>query len=370
MAKGTSRPSGPNQQARLTHFLCLPLVNAASIQQLETSLAAFKATHQSVLGSSSKSHNQSNSSCLDIPEKAFRPLGTLHLTLGVMSLSKEQLARAASFLQSLDLAGLMHEAERVAIQSRHKDGRKQASRSTSQVSTPDMPFTVSLESLHALPQVDAAKTLYASPVDPTGRLYPFCVMLRDKFIEAGFVKAEANKQEKNHPPQGSNLQPSQASRPTSTSGDASSHQPVLPKNLDPYTVAITRMPKPRPLLLHATLVNTVYARERSADPRKTTRDRNPTKRITIDASKLFSKPPLAASALASSPPVPNNSYIWATEFPLDAICICEMGAKRLDPGAKDAHPLSERLGEQYQVVAQRNLPSTPPSNRPSRHQKQ
>lgn len=356
--KGASK-----QQARLTHFLCLPLVNAASIQQLETSLAAFKATHQSVRESPSKSHKEPNSSCLEIPDKAFRPLGTLHLTLGVMSLSKEQLTQATSFLQSLDLAGLMHEAERVAIQSRHKDGRKKASHSTSQVSTPDMPLTVSLESLHALPQVDAAKSLYASPVDPTGRLHPFCVMLREKFIEAGFVKLEVDKKEgKNHSHQGSNLQPSQNSRLTSPSADASSHQLALPKNLDTYTAAITRTPRPRSLLLHATLVNTVYARERSADPRKTTRDRNSTKRITIDASKLFSKPPLAASALASSPPVPNNSYIWATEFPLDSICICEMGAKSLDPGAKDAHPLSERLGEQYKVVAQRNLPFTPPSN--------
>lgn len=348
--KGASK-----QQARLTHFLCLPLVNAASMQQLETSLAAFKAAHQSVRGSPSKSHKEPSSSCLEIPDKAFRPLGTLHLTLGVMSLSKEQLTQATSFLQSLDLAGLMHEAERVAIQSRHKDGRK--SHSTSRVSTPDMPLTVSLESLTALPQVDAAKSLYASPVDPTGRLYPFCVMLREKFMEAGFVKFEVDKQErKNHSPQVSNLQPSQSSRLTSTPGDASSHHLVLPKNLDTYTAAITRTPKPRSLLLHATLVNTVYVRERSADPRKTTRDRN-NNRMTIDASTLFSKPPLAASALPSSPPVPNNSYIWATEFPLDSICICEMGAKSLDPGAKDAHPLSERLGEQYKLLRNAICPS-------------
>ena len=89
-AAGTSRhqPRKPRPEKRqkrpqLTHFLCLPLVNAKSLSQLEESLATFKTAHITDPGPASQpsSNSQRDTSRLGLPSTAFRPLGTLHLTL-------------------------------------------------------------------------------------------------------------------------------------------------------------------------------------------------------------------------------------------------------------------------------------------------
>lgn len=364
---GRSRQPRPNKQPVLTHFLCLPLVNSASISQLERSLSAFKTTHQAH-PETNVVNGRASPSRLGLPGTAFRPLGTLHLTLGVMSLTKERLDQAILFLQSLDLESLMHEAERVASRSRSRSQTHPPH--VSQTSTSNTPFSVSLESLHALPQASSATILHASPVDPTNRLYPFCVMLRDKFIEAGFIQNEAKQKKQASSSQKPTLNATQAPQTISHSRDASSHRQVLPKILDPYTIAITREPKPRPLLLHATVVNTIYVRGRKAHADKNKQDKSAPKRLTFDARSLVSQPighpppPAAAASATSVQPAPNNCYIWARDIPIDAICICEMGAKKLQPGSEDKHGLRARMGEQYVVAAQRSLQPAQPS-RPS-----
>ncbi|CAG7947449.1 unnamed protein product [Penicillium olsonii] len=351
----TSKPPG------LTHFLCLPLVNSASISQLENSISAFKRVHQSSHGSPEAS-GQTNPTRLGLPATAFRPLGTLHLTLGVMSLTRERLEQASAFLQSLDLADLIREAQRVATRSHHRNKPQQHPSHISQTSTSDAPLNISLESLHAIPRDDSATILHASPVDPTGRLYPFCVMLRDKFIEAGFVQNEAAKN-KPHSSQNRQLGATQSSNTTS-SPRASPSQKTSPQNLDPYTVAITREPKPRPLLLHATLVNTIYVKGRKTNQDQNAKGKSSSKRFTFDARNVVSQSPgNRPPVVATSPrPAPSHSYVWAKDFPLDAICICEMGAKKLHTGSNDNHGLNERLGEEYRVVAQRKLGHTQPSH--------
>lgn len=58
---------------------------------------------------------------------------------------------------------------------------------------------------------------------------------------------------------------------------------------------------------------------------------------------------------------PKYPFLWAKEFPLEKVCICEMGAKKIDLSnssepVSDAHvDLAERLGEQYRVVTERSL---------------
>ncbi|KAJ5105329.1 hypothetical protein NUU61_002676 [Penicillium alfredii] len=358
-----SKPNAPRLQPRkpalrgekrtpLTHFLCLPLVNASSLPQLEQSLVAFKRTHPPVHGSAPAGTQPEDAPSALIPDGAVRPVGTLHLTLGVMSLpTRERLAEAVAFFHSLDLAGLMHEAERVAAQKRAKSTRSQPSPAASKPGHHDgqhlahpgsdttQPLTVSLESLHALPRAKAATVLHASPVDTTARLYPFCVMLRDKFLEAGYLEGESKDKQPDNKhseiPQGSqdelhvNPNKSQAithynepvaethplleelpthlaeeaaaaqivtSRPSS---HAQQHAPAQPKLLDPYTAALMRKPKPRPLLLHATLVNTIYVRGRrrgedGSNPGKTNGPRkqqpnNGSKRLFFDARDLLSR---------------------------------------------------------------------------------
>ncbi|KAJ5833050.1 hypothetical protein N7474_001361 [Penicillium riverlandense] len=294
----SNKSRGAPKRPPLTHFLCLPLVNTTSLPQLESSLAAFKAAHPpvqvSALPIAQGGDTDGNGSASSIPDGALRPVGTLHLTLGVMSLpSKEQFDEAVAFFQGLDLASLMREAERVARGQKQKSHEEQLLAATTtdtendspnsepETSSPLSPLNVSLESLHALPRAKAATVLHASPVDPTRRLYPFCVMLRDKFIEAGFLVAEQANPQPNQNKQQQQVQGEQpessanapdneslleelpidlAEDPGTQQKPLGTHQNHPTPPLDPYTTALRRKPKPRPLLLHATLVNTIYVR--------------------------------------------------------------------------------------------------------------
>ncbi|KAJ5164523.1 uncharacterized protein N7500_006353 [Penicillium coprophilum] len=379
------QPRKPHPQKRpkrpqLTHFLCLPLINTKSLPQLDKSLTAFKTAHLAEVGpaSQSPSKDHGDTSRLGLPSTAFRPLGTLHLTLGVMSLNnKERLDQALAFFRSLDLADIMNEAEQVAAHTQQKVALRQSS-----------PLTVSLESLHALPQGKSATILHASPVDPTGRLLPFCLKLRDKFVEAGFIQNEPDTRPAGRPnPTIRFVQDApQASEPATVSSDGS-----------------LQKPKPRPLLLHATIVNTIYVRGRQGQS-KDAKDNNSSKRLTFDARNLISqyrnyysddkrtiphRAPAGSSAeikneprRAKSPPIPDKNtllstpssspapsappsrgypFIWAKEIPLDTICICEMGARKLHPGVDDRHGLNGRLGAEYTVIAERDLNPSPAS---------
>lgn len=453
----------PERHPPLTHFLCLPLINSTSLPQLESSIAAFKAAHPPVPvaelpngnGRDRPASEQDVSRPL-IPEGSFRPLGTLHLTLGIMSLpTKERLEEAIAFFHSLDLAALMREADLVAVQLRQRRRGREAHVESGR--SPGQPFSVSLESLHALPRAKAATVLHASPVDPTGRLYPFCVMLRDKFIEAGFMQNEARERKSNANNGAQNEQPSFGTtgqnevKPAQTAAicedakmddkplldelpaalaeeaaSAPMNQPTPsgdapPREPDPYTAALARKPKPRPLLLHATLVNTIYVRGRprtqQGENSSSNNGRNRQRRLEFDArgliaqyrdyytdeTRMIPRPRIVpqpasqpeaqetstettigsnASSTSSSSAVqeetgqkrkklasestPRYPFVWAKEVPIDSVCICEMGAKKLDIDAENPG-LNGRLKEMYTVVAQRGLePGAGPSTTPAR----
>ena len=372
----------------------------------------------------------------------MRPLGTLHLTLGVMSFhTKERLDEALAFFQSLDLTALMREAERVATEKREKRNRRgQLPASTSDHAENESkpynsanwkgsePLTISLESLYALPRAKSATVLHASPIDPTERLYPFCLMLRDKFLEAGFMLAESKLP---HPGGVKDMQNGQQDIAGETQLDVASPEGVttppndnlqrenssldgdqvlpqrtepppglepmdsdLPK--DPYKAALARKPKPRPLLLHATILNTIYVRGRQKPHLK---DKKPIRRIEFDARSILARyrdyyvdetrmtpraenntsvqstKPESGEADATSvsspdedgdvenkhkhprnPPSPRYPYVWAKQIPLDRVCICEMGARKLPlDGEAEDQELNARLGDEYTIVAQREL---------------
>ncbi|KAJ6062706.1 uncharacterized protein N7446_006826 [Penicillium canescens] len=391
----------------LTHFLCLPLINTTSITQLESSITGFKTAHLPGPGSTSPAcpNDQASTSRLVIPSSAFRPLGTLHLTLGVMSLcNKERLEQAISFFRSLDLKALISEADQVAARKRNTHTPSESSVST-HVTDQDQPLIVSLESLHALPSAKSATVLHASPVDPTGRLYPFCVMLRDKFIGAGFIENEASKahaKEKTY--QKSSTNDNNVANTSTPLLNLPTSPPAEQKSgsladVDPYTAALSRKPKPRPLLLHATLVNTIYVPGRqnvqSKGSKGTERNKSP-KRITFDARDLVSqyKDYYTDETRANARPVnfetkdhpesssvangnckqpespgqnfhsadsrqskPTYPFIWAKDITLDTVCICEMGAKKIPShlNVTSNHDLDNRLGEKYTVVSERSL---------------
>lgn len=139
-----SRPSRP----QLTHFLCLPLHHAAP--QLVRSLAALR-------------HDLVTTQEL-IPSSAVRPVATLHLTLGVMSMpSPTQLQRAINFLETFNLPTLL---------------------------PPGAPLTIDLRGLSTMGAPAQTSVLYAVPHDPTARLQRFAEAVRAAFESAGLLPPE------------------------------------------------------------------------------------------------------------------------------------------------------------------------------------
>ncbi|KAL4872940.1 AKAP7 2'5' RNA ligase-like domain-containing protein [Aspergillus spectabilis] len=403
----------------LTHFLCLPLVNTVSLPQLESSLTAFRASIPPALPTKSDQNKHQQYQQL-IPDDAVRPVGTLHLTLGVMSLSNsERLNEALQFFHSLDLLALLREAEeRASHRLTREDGLSTDLALRSSLQDNSAPFTISLESLHALPRARSATVLHASPVDPTSRLYPFCEMLRNKFLEAGLIQPDYQKEQrklnkKNEPNQ---LGQEQAPKPPAgeeptlleelplavAEETAQQPRPPVATTARPQQVSENDKRKLRPLLLHATIANTIYIRGRKRKTSGHGKIHRGNDRYTFDARDILahyknfyldsdrtirrssggviandrskSATNIDESHDAEGHPSVEESdstvisddgksgkglgypFVWAKNFPIEAVCICEMGAKKLDPEA-DERGMNARLGEKYLAIAERSLVS-------------
>lgn len=253
------RPSPPH----LTHFLCLPLLTPTSKPQLLSSLTSFRT---SIINRSTTQNPNG------ISDRAVRPLGTLHLTLGVMSLpTKERVDAAVTRLRGLDL-------ERLLLAAGGGGGEKSESgdgQGGGGDGSRNLKVTLrGLESMH-----DPTKTsiLYAPPVDDAeGRLQRFSQSLRDVFIEAGFI-----------------------------------------------------VPENRPLLLHATILNTVYVPGVRARDGKGGHGRNKAK-LTIDATEIIED---------------WADREWMSQVKIEKVAICRMGAMKTDDG-----------GEEYVVEEEVKLP--------------
>ncbi|KAI9766306.1 MAG: hypothetical protein M1839_004921 [Geoglossum umbratile] len=252
-------------QSPLTHFLCLPLVTADSRPPLHDSLQQFSAD---ILTSGSGGQAA-------IPEKAIRPLDTLHLTLGVMALQEpEKLERARKLLQTIDPQSLLQTVSAAAEQDALPP----------QVPREAVPLTISLESVVSMHPPASTSILYTTPVDTTNRLGPFCQLLRDIFRKEDLVEDDG-----------------------------------------------------RPLLLHATILNTTYASGRGASNRgakgKAMRGGgghgSRPRKITFDASEIISR---------------YEGFIFVKDMRVENIAICRMGAKTM---------VDEETGsivEKYEVV--------------------
>ncbi|KAL7823531.1 kinase A anchor protein [Trichoderma gracile] len=230
-----------------THFLCIPLAGA----QLAAALAAFRADVTSAMS-------------FGLPEDAVRPLGTLHLTLGVMALKRDGVEQAVDILKGLRLREILAET-RLA-----KDANMSLSllalsggRSASCESPIADGLTLTIRGLHSIQPPAKAAVLYASPSDPEGILYDFCKRLQRPFQESGLLIDEN-----------------------------------------------------RPLLLHATIINTIYVKTNSGGGGRGKRR----ERLTIDARSLLSR---------------YDDYVWAEKMPVTRVALCRMGAKPI-PGTDDA----------------------------------
>ncbi|OKL59992.1 hypothetical protein UA08_04782 [Talaromyces atroroseus] len=244
----------------LTHFLCLPLVSETSLPLLEVSLINFKRSipprRKTLDDHPAKPRPQL------FPDSAVRPLGTLHLTLGVMSLpTPARVEEAAELLRSLDVGRLLQEVESELSDSnknnnRNYHGEKEDIQTTQSHS---LPISVSLESLESLPRAKTATVLYAHPIDPTSRLHPFAVKIRNEFVNAGFIEQDFVKQ---RPKKSKDKKSRAPKKPPAHSGNGvdndNGNGNIMAAESEKECL-LQQKPKFRPLLLHATLVNTIYA---------------------------------------------------------------------------------------------------------------
>lgn len=202
-----------------------------------------------------------------MPTKAIRPVGTLHLTLGVMSLpQKESVDKAVELLKTLaprQIAAAIRVPDSSSARLPEAPDGMQTSTGSVQ-----LPLSVTLRGLHSPQSASKATVLYASPADDDGTLYKFCEQLRQPFREAGLITEE------------------------------------------------------RPLLLHATIVNTIYVGGRGSRG----------KRHTIDAKSMLDR---------------YSDFVWMENVPIETAAICRMGAKKLDDG-----------DEAYEVEAEINMAPT------------
>ncbi|KAH0383534.1 hypothetical protein KCU92_g5209, partial [Aureobasidium melanogenum] len=359
--KTANKKKNVSKKPALTHFLCVPLVNSISQPQLEASISEFKdyvcptgpleaipgqdQTEVSRISSQAKTEDiisdakaqpeelqkASGENILPgvssplIPEKAIRPLGSLHLTLGVMSLDEEKLVQANTLLQSLDLDNLLREATNPTDPSNTADEDIQTTNTAPPSSldedptqTPDLlnsPLEISLESLEPMQSRTKTSILYIRPQDPTNRLQVLCQALRKTFTDAGLL-----------------------------------------------------VPDTRPLKLHATIVNTIYVKGRkkkskapgrgdqpaTEDPSKDqtteeTASQASTQKQELQANEASSgHGPSAKSSLyinATSLLSTYKNHVWASDIPVERIAICEMGVK------KQLSSTGEVIGEAYKEVA-------------------
>jgi activating signal cointegrator complex subunit 1 len=148
------------------------------------------------------------------------------------------------------------------------------------------PLCISLTGLQSMHSPESTSILYAPPKDPTERLYDFCLALQKHFKE--FMISDD-----------------------------------------------------RPLRLHATIVNTIYAKGRKPAGRSS----NSRGSGSEDRSQGHGPDAKASLKMDARDILQNyHDYSWAEDFELDRIAICEMGAKKILDAAK-VRVLDERYTE-------------------------
>ncbi|PYI34674.1 hypothetical protein BP00DRAFT_422912 [Aspergillus indologenus CBS 114.80] len=165
-----------NQAYHKKHIFVIPVFEGSALQQWVTAYHTFgNYLPGGVLG-----------------RRNLRPPGTLHLTVGMITLHTEaRVQEACQFLETLDLDAIRRLADQEAF--RQLAGYIPAEPSQQDKSlalflgTRPRPLTVSFESLVGFPSPKAARHLCTVPVDPTLRLHYFLMYLRRSFHQAGFL---------------------------------------------------------------------------------------------------------------------------------------------------------------------------------------
>jgi len=260
-----------------------------------------------------------------IHPKAIRPVGALHCTLGVMSLNTEELDKAVEVLQALDVQALLRQA------SEQRPGETTilaASAAEAPVDQPHPsldrpvsprpvsrrvpPLKIDMKGLVSMHAPHKTSILYSAPADATARLYPFCLAVQKVFKDQGIL-----------------------------------------------------VPDDRELKLHATIVNTIYAKGKARRPPRKEQQRETPDRSEASAAQEpkdveqqedrsqghgpNANAPLKMDATALLERY--KDFVWAENVTIDRIVICEMGAKKV------MNTQGEVVSEEYTEVARVALPT-------------
>lgn len=179
------------------------------------------------------------------------------------------------------------------------------------------PLVVDLKGLESMHAPEKTSILYSPPSDQSGRLYPFCLAVQKIFKDKGFLVEDDRK-----------------------------------------------------LKLHATVVNTIYAKGKSLPPRRlgnTSAAKPPTsasgaERSVTNASNVAQQDASSSQGHGPDAKAPlkldarslldkYQHFVWAENVVLDRLAICEMGAKKL------TNTDGKVIAEQYTEVASIALPA-------------
>ncbi|KAI9665744.1 MAG: hypothetical protein M1821_003678 [Bathelium mastoideum] len=408
---GKAKPKKPP----LTHFLCLPLVNESSRPQLQNALTEF-AEDEAGVGTI-------------FHEKAIRPLGALHFTIGVMSLlDKDRLDGAIELLQNTNIKDLLARAEQEASQASTSTGLS----GTMQVEAhADEPVDLAIEpskdlgneerletasNTERLPRATSKVSGTQTPASGTSWTVeplsspPLSSLMRP-VSPPTWPRPASNAQK---PPARRDFIPGSAlnlrilalhpmQSPSKTSVlYAAAEDPSL--RLLPFASALRKIftdagflvPDDRPLKLHATIVNTIYAKEghprarrrRAQKPAGVSAETAPSnearsaelapqhkqhdeaedseseersedggaqrgeakENAAVANNEVSSKPKFEQRFNATELIEKYKNFVWGSNVRLDRLVICEMGAKKL----YDAN--GDFLEEKYTEIASIALP--------------
>ena len=391
----------PKKRPPLTHFLCLPLTGGPAVPQWRASLRRFgddvaadypvgasteisgstttpttsKSTSAPLLtpgSDASSTVNGKGGEDNKIPVKAIRPVGTLHLTIGVMSLKEEgRVEGAVECLRGLDLGGFLEGAKQTTrregdVEQRGKypvdttrremssgdsatkaeviDGKSipstneamQPPEGSTGTGSPPPPLTLSFTGLKSMQSPKSTSFLYVPPTDTTGRLYPFCQSLRDHFTAEGFM-LEEDRALKLHATilntiyagkvfpskklvQGPDGRFGVAEVEASGGGDEEGgehhkHEQGSGKSVDEEEL--------------------LEGRKEGTEPKGKKKGRGKKQVVKFDARELMKR---------------YVDFVWAQDVRIEKVAICEMGAK------KTTEEKGEVVGEEYTEVASVPLP--------------
>ena len=206
-----------------------------------------------------------------VPEAAVRPLGTLHLTIGVMSLlTPAKVQSALEVLKGLDLKRLLSKS---GIESRKDDTMEK------EPGEDGKDLNITLQGLESMHTPSSTSVLYAPPL-PNPQLTTFCQSLKQAFLDAELM-----------------------------------------------------VPDNRPLLLHATVLNTIYVPSVRARGRGGNAGHGRHKaRLAINAEEMLQD---------------YENFVWMKNVRVEKVAICRMGARKSE---------NDGLGEEYVVEASAVMP--------------